>query len=123
LLATVLLLSGRYADALRATDKLPHEHPNWYVYRSVIAARAGNRAEAVAILDSMRAFAGDSAHLQYAEMRAQMGDHDGAIEELRAALKFRDPGLSLVPQDALFDPLRADPRFRALLRDLNFPVA
>jgi serine/threonine-protein kinase len=123
LLATVLLLTGRYADALRATDKLPHEHPNWYVYRSVIAARTGNRVEAVAVLNSMRAFAGDSAHLQYAEMRAQMGDHDGAIQDLNAALKFRDPGLSLVQQDALFDPLRANPRFQALVRELNFPAA
>ena len=123
LLALALLATGRYDEALQATDKLPHEHPNWYVFRSVIAARKGSRAEAAAILNSMRASAGDSAHLQYAEMRAQMGDRDGAIEDLLAALKFRDPGLGLIQQDRLFDPLRSDPRFVAIVRKLNFPAA
>lgn len=123
LLASVLLNTGHYAEALAATDKLPHEHPNWYVFRSVITARTGHRDQAAAILESMHDSAGDSAHLQYAQMRAQLGDRDGAIAELQAALRFRDPGLALIPSDRLLDPLRADPRFQAIVRQLNFPKA
>ena len=71
----------------------------------------------------MRKFAGDSAHYQYAEMLAQMGDRDGAIAELEAALKARDPGLGFVPTDHNFDPIRQDPRFAAIVARLGFPKA
>lgn len=122
-LAASLFLAGQYAEAGRVADQLPHEHPNWFVIRSAIAARTGDRARAAEILAAMRKFAGDSAHYQYAEMLAQMGDRDGAIAELEAALKARDPGLGFVPTDHNFDPIRQDPRFAAIVARLGFPKA
>ena len=102
---------------------MPHEHPNWFVIRSSVAARTGDRTRAAAILAAMRKSAGDSAHYQYAQMLAQMGDRDGAITELEAALKVRDPGLAFLPTDQNFDLLRHDPRFAAIVAKLNFPTA
>ncbi|MCL6699423.1 TIR domain-containing protein [Sphingomonas sp. NSE70-1] len=122
-LATTLFQAGNYAEAERVTDQLPHEHPNWFVIRSAIAARTGNRARAAAILADMRKFAGDSAHYQYAEILAQLGDREGAIAELEAALKVRDPGLMYLPTDQNFESIRGDPRFAAIVTRLKFPKA
>jgi hypothetical protein len=33
----------------------------------------------------------------------------------------RDPGLELLKTDALLDPLRKEPRFQAVERELKFP--
>ena len=121
-LATALAANGQFAEAASAAAALPHEHPTWFVIRSVAAAHTGDRAGAAAILDDMRKLAGDSAHYQYAEMRAQLGDRDGAMAELEAAYKFRDPGLGLLPTDASLDPVRSHPRFAALVKRLNFPA-
>lgn len=122
-LAVALLQAGRYAEAERVADQLPHEHPNWFVIRASVAARTGNRAAAAAILAAMRKYAGDSAHYQYAQMLAEMGDRDGAIADLDAALKARDPGLSFLPTDQHFDSIRQDPRFAAIVAKLAFPAA
>ena len=40
---------------------------------------------------------------------------------LRAVLKLRDPGLELMKTDPLLDPLRKDPRYNAIVRELKFP--
>jgi len=39
----------------------------------------------------------------------------------KGALRLRDPGLSLLKTDPLMDPLRREPRYRAVERQLNFP--
>ena len=121
-LSASLFQAERYAEAERVADQLPHEHPQWFVIRSAVAARTGNRTRAAAILADMRKFAGDSAHYQYAEMLAQMGDRDAAFAELEAALKVRDPGLGFIPTDQNFDSIRQDPRFAAIVRKLSFPA-
>lgn len=122
-LAYSLFGAGRYAEAGRVADQLPREHPSWFVIRSAVAARTGNRAAAAATLAAMRKYAGDSGHYQYGEMLAQMGDRDGAIAELEAALNVRDPGLGIILADQMFDSLRQDPRFAAIIARLAFPKA
>jgi hypothetical protein len=36
-------------------------------------------------------------------------------------MRLRDPGLELLKTDLLFDPLRKEPRFQAVIRELKFP--
>lgn len=40
---------------------------------------------------------------------------------LNPGFKVRDPGLEELKTDPLMDPLRQEPRFQAMLRELNFP--
>jgi hypothetical protein len=87
---------------------------------AVLSARAGNRTEALANLNIMKRRYGDSAHYQYAEIYAQLGAVDEAVEELRLALAARDPGMAFIRVDPFLDPLRRDPRFAALESKLNF---
>jgi adenylate cyclase len=48
------------------------------------------------------------------------GDYDRAIDWLEKAYEEHDPNLPYLG-DPLYDPLRSDPRFQALLRRMNLP--
>ena len=52
---------------------------------------------------------------------AGLGDKDHALALLERALKEHDDSLIYIRSQALFDPLRAEPRFKALLRKMAFP--
>jgi len=43
------------------------------------------------------------------------------LEWLDTALRLRDPGLEPSKTDPLIDPLRQEPRFQAMIRELKFP--
>jgi hypothetical protein len=70
----------------------------------------------------MRAANGDSSAYQYATIYAQWGNRAKALEWLETASKLRDPGLIYVKTDPLLDPLRKEPRFQAIERELRFPT-
>jgi tetratricopeptide (TPR) repeat protein len=50
-----------------------------------------------------------------------LGDKDQALTFLERAYEEQDPGLFWLKMSPLFDPLRSEPRFQALLRRVNFP--
>jgi hypothetical protein len=43
-------------------------------------------------------------------------------ESPSSPLRLRDPGLIYVKTDRLMDPLREEPRFQAIERELKFPA-
>jgi len=43
------------------------------------------------------------------------------LDWLEKAMRLRDPGLSSLRADPLMDPLRKEPRFQAIERELKFP--
>ena len=49
------------------------------------------------------------------------GDYSRALDWLEKAYEVRDPSLLYSIRDPVNDPLRADPRFQALLRRMNLP--
>jgi hypothetical protein len=72
-------------------------------------------------LAKIRERGGDAAAYQYAEIFAQWGDRNTALDWVEKALKLRDPGLVYTKVDPLMDPLRGEPRFQAVVQKLNFP--
>jgi TolB-like protein/Tfp pilus assembly protein PilF len=83
--------------------------------------KLGRRADAESLLAKIKASAGDYAAFQYAEIYAQWGNIPKALEWLDTAMRLRDPGLEAVKTDPLLDPLRNEPRFQAVMQELNFP--
>ena len=83
--------------------------------------KIGRRADAEAVLAKLMAENGDSASYQYAQIYAQWGDTPKALEWLATALRVRDPGVTGMKTDTLLDPLRKEPRFQAVMRELKFP--
>jgi hypothetical protein len=83
--------------------------------------KLGRRADAEGQLARIKAKFGDAAAYQYATIYAQWGDRRRALEWLDTAMRLRDPGLELLKTDPLMDPLRKEPRFQAIERELKFP--
>jgi TolB-like protein len=83
--------------------------------------KLGRHAEAAAALAKVRATEGDAGAYGYAEIYAQWGNTSKALEWLETALRLRDNGLEGLKVAPLLDPLRNEPRFQAVIRELKFP--
>ena len=59
----------------------------------------------------------------FADMYASIGEKDLAFEWLERLYEKRGAGLVLLRADPVYDPLRSDPRFKDLLRRINYPGA
>ena len=88
---------------------------------AVVYDKLGRHADAAAELKKIQAALGDAEAYQYATIYAQWGDRTKALEWLDTAMRLRDPGLEYLKTDPLMDPLRKEPRFQAVMRDLKFP--
>jgi TolB-like protein/Flp pilus assembly protein TadD len=98
--------------------------PDFWVSQQCLAViynKLGRHAEAEAVLSKMKAEDGDTSAYQYATIYAQWGDKVKALEWLETAWRLRDPGLVYLKTDPLMDPLRQEPRFQAVMRELKFP--
>ncbi len=88
---------------------------------AIVYDKLGRHADAEAELAKLKAFGGDGAAYQYATIYAQWGDRPKALEWLETAWRLRDPGLESLKTDPLMDPLREEPRFQVIQRELKFP--
>jgi TolB-like protein/tetratricopeptide (TPR) repeat protein len=89
---------------------------------AIVYDKLGRHVDADAEIAKLKAAEGDAAAYQYATIYAQRGDRTRALQWLDTTMRLRDPGLLGLKTDPLIDPLRAEPRFRAALRKLNFPA-
>jgi TolB-like protein/Flp pilus assembly protein TadD len=87
---------------------------------AVVYDKIGRHADAEVELTKLKVN-GDTAAYQYATIYAQWGDTLKALEWLETALRLHDPGLIRLKVEPLVDPLRKEPRFQALMRELKFP--
>jgi len=83
--------------------------------------KVGRHADAQATLGRFMKLRGDADAYAYAEIYAQWGDTGKGLEWLETALRLRDSGFVLLKTDPLMDPLRSEPRFQAVMRELKFP--
>jgi TolB-like protein/DNA-binding winged helix-turn-helix (wHTH) protein/predicted Zn-dependent protease len=81
----------------------------------------GRQADAETALARCKASEGNAGAYDYAEIYAQWGDTPKALEWLETALQLRVPQLERLKAEPLLDPLRKEPRFRVIERELRFP--
>jgi TolB-like protein/DNA-binding winged helix-turn-helix (wHTH) protein/Tfp pilus assembly protein PilF len=77
--------------------------------------------EAEAALAKLRAVAGNRWAYECAAIYAQWGKTSQALESLESAWRLRVPELPWLKTEPLMDPLRQEPRFRAIEQALKFP--
>jgi len=84
--------------------------------------KLNRQSDADAALAAVRAAYGDDASYQYAEIYAQWGNIPTALEWLETAYRVHDTGLVQLKVDPMLDPLRQEPRFKAIERKFKFPT-
>ena len=111
---------GNLQDA-RSSCETKHDYwlSQWCL--AVVYHKLGRQPDAQSEFAKLQAANGDDAALQYAEIYAQWGNRAKALDWLDTAMRLRDPGLEFLKTDPLMDPLRAEPRFQAVVRQLKFP--
>jgi TolB-like protein/tetratricopeptide (TPR) repeat protein len=96
-----------------------------FVYYLVCLAmtydKLGRHTDAEAMLAKLKKWMGEGDAYQYVEIYAQWGDKERALRWLETAWRLRDAGLGGLRVDFLLDPLRHEPRFQAIERELKFP--
>jgi TolB-like protein len=82
-------------------------------------ARRGRKDEARRILQQLEGATARSPALQIAAVSLGLGNCDAAFEWLHRACVERSMGVHWLKVEPFWDPLRPDPRFAALLREMN----
>jgi TolB-like protein/Tfp pilus assembly protein PilF len=83
--------------------------------------KLGRHADAEAMLTKIRASQGDADAVLYAMIYAQWGNTTKALEWLDTAVRLRASDLEALKVSPALDPLRKEPRFQAMERELKFP--
>src|SRR4029077_6126957 len=81
----------------------------------------GKRAEAETELARLRALDGEAGEFFLAEVYAQWGDRAAALQSLAPGVTLQNARLRVFQIDWPLDPIRREPQFRRLERQLKFP--
>ena len=122
LLALPLAGKGSYAEALAEARKmaaLAGDAPAFTALLGYVAGRAGERAEARHILTALERRPPGNTAIAIAFVHLGLGDNEQALRWLQAAYEERSEWLPFVAPSPIFDPVRPDPRFRALMRKVG----
>jgi serine/threonine protein kinase/tetratricopeptide (TPR) repeat protein len=116
------LEAGDYRKAIPAlTQATTMDAPPFVTaYLAFARGAAGDRAGAMAELAALRKLAGDVLPFNLALVYLGLGERDRAIDYLEQALAADSQMLGWLGYDAIFDSLRKEPRFTALLKRLRF---
>jgi len=111
---------GDFQSAKSSCEKKPDDPGNQWCL-AMVYDKLGRHVEAQNMLARLEAKKGDSYAYGYAAIYAQWGKRAEALDWLDTALHRRDTGLSGLKSDPFMDPLRQEPRFQAVMRELKFP--
>lgn len=130
-LALAYVQKGKYDEAIAELRKLIKAPANGPIPDQIVEAeseasaslgfaygRAGKQAEAKAIINQLEALSKKRyvSPLYFANVYAGLKDNDKTIEYLNKAFDARHPGLVLIRIEPMFDGLRGDERFKALIK-------
>jgi TolB-like protein len=88
---------------------------------AIVYDKLGRHADAEAQLARLRAARGDAYAFEYAGIYAQWGRLTEAMHWLDTAVRLRSSRLTYLKVEPEIDPLRKEPRFQAIERELKFP--
>lgn len=112
-----LMQLGRLDEARAAFEAEPQN-----MFRltglAIVNRRLGNHGAAQKAYEELVTEVGDAALYQQAQVLAQWGRSDDALDALEQARQVGDSGLIYLSTDPLLDPIRNQPRFHRLLNDI-----
>ena len=123
-LAYTLLAKKDYPEAFDLINQIHRKEISKISYRegpmlSYAYAISGDKKQAKTELDKTIAEEPDQSSFHLAPVYIQLGDYNEAFKRLEKAYEMRDLWMYCVKVDPTFDPIRNDPRFKALLKKMN----
>ena len=118
-LSFAYIASGDFQSARTACERA--DDSNKPICFALVYEKLGRHADARQALSQLQAESGDASAVFYAMIYAQWGDTARALDWLETAMRHHDPYLIRVRKNHNFDPLRNEPRFQAIERELKFP--
>ena len=112
-LVAALFGLGRFEEARANLQKVPVDSIRYY-QTVAIEARIGNRAASDAALQELSKIEDGSINTRAAALYAQRGDKQRALDALEAAYRAREPQIALIRIVPFLDPIRGEPRFKAV---------
>jgi TolB-like protein/Flp pilus assembly protein TadD len=112
-------LVGDFPRARSSCEKKPEERNN-QLCLALTYDKLGQHADAEAMLAKDQATNGDTEATAYSKVYAQWGDTARALDWLETSMRVRNPDL-IELRNPLFDPVRKEPRFQAVMREVKFP--
>jgi TolB-like protein/cytochrome c-type biogenesis protein CcmH/NrfG len=110
---------GDLESARASCERATYPFSPWCL--ALVYHKLGRHADAEAELAKLKGALGDASAYQCATIYAQWGNGTEALKWLATAMRLRDTGLLSLKTDPLMDPLRQEPRFLAVMRELKFP--
>ena len=125
-LSQVSIQKGMYAEVIELNEKALQTDPTNPVFlrfAGIAYAKAGRRNDAEKVLDRFREMAKTQYVMSYhlALIYSALGDNDKALAELENAFTEHDYLLPRIKVEPFLDPLRDEPRYKALLKRMNLP--
>ncbi len=126
LMGRVFLVQGKLDSAvviLRRSVDLSRGDPSYQAVYAAALAAAGRIQESRALADSVRAAApeGYVPFFELASAYVYLGDHDAALTLFERGVEERDPAMKHIAAEPLYDRVRSEARFKALLLRAGFP--
>jgi TolB-like protein/Tfp pilus assembly protein PilF len=117
-LALSLSALRRYDEALAELQGMPEDNAFRQAAEAVVSARAGDRAASDRALAKIGP---EEVPMLRAGIHAQRGEGEQSIALIEQLVADRNPDVAALRSDPFFDPIRGDPRVRALVTKLDFP--
>jgi serine/threonine-protein kinase len=121
LYAQILMQLGRDKEARQWITRSDPASPIRLSVEGILSARAHDVAGALAQKAKLQQIYGNRADYYSAQIDAQLGRRDDAFAALDRAWEAKDSTLPQLIWNPWFDPLRSDPRYATLIRQMNFP--
>ena len=116
--------AGKFTDAIPSLKKAkaleaPAFVTAWLAYAY---ARSGDRPRALVEFEDLEkmSLGGEVLPFNLAIVHLGLGDHQRALDYLERAYAADSQWMGWLNKDRMFDPLRSEPRFRALMKKLRF---
>ncbi len=114
---------GKFREAIPALKKAKamESPPFVTAYLAFAYGAAGDRAAAMAELAELKKMSRNGSVLPFnlALVYLGLGDHARALDNLERALAANSQMMAWISRDAIFDPIRSEPRFAALLEKMG----
>jgi len=123
-LAYVLLAKKNYPEAFNVINHLDSNKTSKALYcpRTVLSyayAISGDKIKAKAELGKSIIETPYQTSFFLAEVYISLNEHNNALNELEQAYKIRDLWMYTLNADPTFDPIRSEPRFKALMKKMR----